>query len=82
MSKSDTELLDWLEDECLDLICVSSPIADTGDYDVRWEVHEHLNEGRTKATGFGETPRSAIFDATLDANDPRRSDYVPPEFRN
>lgn len=73
----DTELFDWLEDESCDLRCCSNAIADTGDYDIYWEVHAHLAGNKTRCVGRGTTPRNAIFDATLEPGDVRRHDYVP-----
>lgn len=75
------DLFKWLEEECCDLRCVSGELADTGDYDVRWEVHAHYQNDETRAIGFGSTPKAAVFDATLDPDDPRRSDYVPLKYR-
>lgn len=72
--------LQRLADECWDLRCSSGAIADTGDYDVWWEVWEHrMGLPNGICIGYGRDPLAAITDATLPAGDPRRSDYVPPE---
>lgn len=69
-----------LEDECWDLCCESGQIADTGDYDVWWCVYEHrMGFEKPILIGIGSSPIAAIFDATLPQDDPRRSDYIPPD---
>ena len=73
----DTELLDWLEDELVDLRCLSLPSGDAGDASEHWEVVQHYMDGAEKVLGQGPTARAAIFDATLEPGDVRRSDYVP-----
>lgn len=79
---SAVEALDWLEDESCDLRCCSGPIADTGDHDIWWEVHKHYSGGKTRVVGRGSTTLAAVFDATLEPGDVRRSDYVPPHAEN
>ena len=74
----DTGLLDFLEDELIDLRCVETANADAG-YSVHWEVVQHYAGGREKVIGVGATAREAIFDASLEPGDIRRSDYVPPD---
>jgi len=74
----DEDLLDFLEDELVDLRCVETANADAGDYSIHWEVVQHYTGGKEKVIGSGDTARRAIFDATLEPGDARRSDYVPP----
>ena len=74
------EMFDWLDDEMCDLRCVSTSNADAGDYSVHWEVIEHYQGKPSKVVGTGDSPSAAIFDATLEPGDVRRSDYVPPEY--
>ena len=76
---NDTELLDWISDELVDLRCISLPNADAGDCSEHWEVVQHYMGKPEKVIGCGSTPRKAIFDATLEPGDVRRSDYVPPD---
>lgn len=66
---SDTELLDWLQEASAGMRCVPLPGADAGRY---WEVVQGY-----EVVGLGRTVRAAIFDATLDPWDYRRSDGDP-----
>lgn len=75
-----TEALDWLEDEMCDLRCVSTQNADAGDHSVRWEVVAHYQGKPDKVVGRGASPIAAVFDATLEPGDVRRSDYVPASY--
>ena len=77
----DTDLLAFIEDELVDLRCVETANADAGDYSVHWEVVQHYTGGKEKVIGVGATAREAIFDASLEPGDIRRSDYVPPEYK-
>jgi len=78
----DTEMLDWVDDELVDLRCVSTPNGDAGDHSIHWEVVEHYMNGEERVVGMGETIRAAIFDATLEPGDKRRHDYVPEQPAN
>ena len=68
--------LEWAEENLLKAKCVTSEIADTGDYDSIWHVEDC--DGRKS---FGHTLTEAIQDAMKDDDDPTRYDYVPLEFR-
>lgn len=74
--KTDTELLDWLDDEACDLRCVSTANGDAGDHSLNWEVVEHYCGRQERVIGMGIIARDAIFDATLEPGDVRRFDYV------
>jgi hypothetical protein len=58
----DTELLDFVEGECVTVQCYSIPYMD--DADVGFKVIQyHMAEPREREIGFGSTPRAALRDA-------------------
>ena len=66
----DTQLLNWLRDECCDLRCISVPTGGD-DYDVRWVViQHHMAEPREREIGesFTDDPRDAIRAARTRGN--------------
>ena len=75
-SATSCSLLEWADENLLKADCITSEIADTGDYDSMWHVEDC--DGRKS---FGDTLTNAIRDAMKGDDDPSRYDYVPPEFR-
>lgn len=79
------EHLEWADDNVAEIVCESSPIADSGDYDSCWVVYEHHGQSfadpKRVAIGWGETVIQAIQDARKDGEDPTKLSYIPPEFR-
>ena len=69
-------LLEWADENLLKAECITSEIADTGDYDSMWHVEDC--DGRKS---YGQTLTEAIQDGMKGDDDPTRYDYVPPEFR-
>ena len=74
----DTQLLDFLREESLDLRCIDVPTGGD-DYDIRWLVVGHY-QGKTRERLIGESftdePRDAIKDAI--ANIDERGNYDHP----
>jgi len=78
---TDTELLDWLEDEGYSLIS-QSEYSYADDYDGFWIVKGYvLNEKDEQVIGYGSTIRYAILDAMKDEEDSSKHSYIPPEYR-
>jgi hypothetical protein len=68
-------LLEWADENLLKAECITSEIADTGDYVSMWHVEDC--DGRKS---YGQTLTEAIQDAMKGDDDPTRYDYVPPEL--
>lgn len=81
-TKATTSLLDWLNEECCALQPIATPIADTGDHDLHWEVIRYQTAKPCElVVGAGRSAADAVIDAMKDAEDPTRWNYVPPEHR-
>ncbi len=61
---TDSEKLDFLDSEFLDLRCISISNGDAGDADVMWVViQHHMAAPKEREVGRGATARKAILDA-------------------
>jgi hypothetical protein len=59
---TDERLIDFLEEECCDLRCVS--ISNGDDADIGWEViQHHMGKPKERRIGYGSSPREAILRA-------------------
>ncbi len=74
------EQMEWLDANCFDLRCENVP-SSGDDADIIWIVYSHhMSKPALRAEGYGKTASKAVADAMLPKGDPKRWDYVPPEY--
>jgi hypothetical protein len=74
------EQMEWLDANCFDLRCENVPTGGD-DADIIWIVYSHhMSKPALRAEGYGKTASKAVADAMLPKGDPKRWDYVPPEY--